>query len=188
MIFSYLSTSISPAILHFKPWFVFFAKQICFYFLLWTDSIPPLPLFHRCLELGDVVHSHMYYYSITPLPLFHRCLEWGDIVHNHMYYFRALSGLTLSQTSSNEAFHHEMKQKFCPWSPENFSHPYGVAYKIASRCGAPRPPMHMTDVGTETAFRLDQRKHFRKSNHLLRSEVSWCDLHLRRSTCICTSE
>ena len=33
-----------------------------------------------------------------------------------------------------------------------------------------RPPM--TDVGTETAFRLDQRKHFRKSNHLLRSEVN----------------
>ena len=42
--------------------------------------------------------------------------------------------------------------------------------KIASRCGAPRPPM--TNVGTETAFRLDQRKHFRKSKHLLRSEVS----------------
>ena len=45
----------------------------------------------------------------------------------------------------------------------------------------------MTDVGTETAFRLDQRKHFRKSKHLLRSEVNWCDqtsieLHLRRST------
>ena len=32
----------------------------------------------------------------------------------------------------------------------------------------PRPPM--TDVGTETAFRLDQREHFRKSKHLLRSE------------------
>ena len=30
--------------------------------------------------------------------------------------------------------------------------------KIASRCGAPRPPMSMTDVGTETAFRLDRRK------------------------------
>ena len=49
-----------------------------------------------------------------------------------------------------------------------------------------RPPL--TDVGTETAFRLDQRKHFRKSKHFLRSEVSWCDqtridLHLRRSTC-----
>ena len=48
-----------------------------------------------------------------------------------------------------------------------------------------RPPM--TDVGTETAFRLDQRKLFRKSKHLLRSEVKWCDqtsteLHLRRST------
>ena len=42
--------------------------------------------------------------------------------------------------------------------------------KIASRCGAPRPPT--TDIGTETAFRLDQRKHFRKSKHLLRSEVS----------------
>ena len=34
--------------------------------------------------------------------------------------------------------------------------------KIASRCEAPRPPM--TDVGTETAFRLDQRKQFRKKN------------------------
>ena len=50
-----------------------------------------------------------------------------------------------------------------------------------------RPPM--TDVGNETAFRLDQRKHFRKSKHLLRSEVNWCDqtsieLHLRRSTLI----
>ena len=33
----------------------------------------------------------------------------------------------------------------------------------------------MADVGTETAFRLDQRKHFWKSNHLLRSEVNWCD-------------
>ena len=45
----------------------------------------------------------------------------------------------------------------------------------------------MTDVGTETAFRLDQRKHFRKNKHLLRSEVSCCDqtgidLHLHRST------
>ena len=45
----------------------------------------------------------------------------------------------------------------------------------------------MTDVGTETAFRLDQRKYFQKSKHLLRSEVNWCDqtsieLHLRRST------
>ena len=38
---------------------------------------------------------------------------------------------------------------------------------------ARRPPL--TDVGTGTAFRLDQRKHFRKSKHLLRSEVSWCD-------------
>ena len=64
--------------------------------------------------------------------------------------------------------------------------------KIASRSGAPRPPL--TDVGTEIAFRqsfrLDQRKHFRKSKHLLRSEVSWCDVHLRRSTWhhSCTSE
>ena len=52
--------------------------------------------------------------------------------------------------------------------------------------GAPRPPM--TDVGTETAFRFNQGKHFRKSKHLLRSEVNWCDLHLRRSTWHCTSE
>ena len=36
--------------------------------------------------------------------------------------------------------------------------------------GPRRPPL--TDVGTETDFRLDQRKHFRKSKHLLRSEVS----------------
>ena len=54
-----------------------------------------------------------------------------------------------------------------------------------------RPPM--TDIGTETAFRLDQRKHFQKSKHLLRSEVSWCDqtsidLHLRRSTSTSTCE
>ena len=35
----------------------------------------------------------------------------------------------------------------------------------------PRRPL-MTDVGTNTAFRLDQRKHFQKSKHLLRSEVS----------------
>ena len=35
-----------------------------------------------------------------------------------------------------------------------------------------RPLTHMTDVGTESAFRLDQRKHFRKSKHILRSEVS----------------
>ena len=51
--------------------------------------------------------------------------------------------------------------------------------------GARRPPMK--DKGTETAFRLDQCKHFRKSKHLLRSEVNRCDqssieLHLRRST------
>ena len=61
--------------------------------------------------------------------------------------------------------------------------------KIASR-GDPRRPL-MTDVGTETTFRLDQRKHFQKSKHLLRSEISWRNhtsihLHLRRSTC--TSE
>ena len=52
--------------------------------------------------------------------------------------------------------------------------------KIASRYGAPRPPMTdkgccvppilavhntpLTDVGTETAFRLDQRKHSEKVN------------------------
>ena len=45
------------------------------------------------------------------------------------------------------------------WSPLA----YGLGgKKIASRKGAPRSPM--TDVGTETAFRLDQRKHFRKIN------------------------
>ena len=39
----------------------------------------------------------------------------------------------------------------------------------------------MTDVGTETAFRLDQRKHFRKSKHPLRSvdAIFTCvDLHV----------
>ena len=50
-----------------------------------------------------------------------------------------------------------------------------------------RPPM--TNVRTETAFRHDQRKHFRKSKPLLRLEVRWCDqdsidLQLRRSTCL----
>ena len=45
----------------------------------------------------------------------------------------------------------------------------------------------MKDEGTETAFRLDQCKHFRKSKHILRSEVNGCDqssieLHQRRST------
>ena len=57
--------------------------------------------------------------------------------------------------------------------------------KIAGRLEPRRPPMK--DEGTETAFRLDQCKHFRKSKHLLRSEVNRCDqssieLHLRRST------
>ena len=33
----------------------------------------------------------------------------------------------------------------------------------------------MTDVGTETTFRLNQRIISIKSKHLLRSEVSWCD-------------
>ena len=41
--------------------------------------------------------------------------------------------------------------------------------KIASRGEPRRPPM--TDVGTESTFRLDQRKHFQKSKHLLMSEV-----------------
>ena len=58
-------------------------------------------------------------------------------------------------------------------------------YKIAGRLEPRRPPMK--DEGTETAFRLDQCKHFRKSKHLLRSEVNRCDqssieLHLRLST------
>ena len=57
--------------------------------------------------------------------------------------------------------------------------------KIAGRLEPRRPPMK--DEGTETAFRLDQCKHFRKSKHLLRSEVNRCDqssieLHLLRST------
>ena len=57
--------------------------------------------------------------------------------------------------------------------------------KIAGRLEPRRPPMK--DEGTETAFRLDQCKHFRKSKHLFRSEVNRCDqssieLHLRRST------
>ena len=60
-----------------------------------------------------------------------------------------------------------------------------VVNKIAGRWEPRRPPMK--DEGTETAFRLDQCKHFRKSKHLLRSEVNRCDqssieLHLRRST------
>ena len=62
---------------------------------------------------------------------------------------------------------------------------YVTVNKIAGRLEPRRPPMK--DEGTETAFRLDQCKHFRKSKHLLRSEVNRCDqssieLHLRRST------
>ena len=37
--------------------------------------------------------------------------------------------------------------------------------KIANRVEPRRPPM--TDLGTETAFRLDQRKHLQKVN------ISW---------------
>ena len=53
----------------------------------------------------------------------------------------------------------------------------------------------MTDVGTETIFRLDHRKHFQKKEtslkvrgQLMRSNVllTTIDLHLRRSAC--TSE
>ena len=73
----------------------------------------------------------------------------------------------------------------CGCEPTRLKIPRARWNKIANRSGAPRPPL--TDVGTETAFRLDQRKHFRKSKHLLRSEVSWCDLHLRRSTWRCRS-
>ena len=55
--------------------------------------------------------------------------------------------------------------------------------KIASRSGAPRPPM--TDVGTETAFRLDQRKHFRRVNEvrgqLMRSSPASIYLLVSRS-------
>ena len=36
-----------------------------------------------------------------------------------------------------------------------------------------RPPM--TNVGTKTALTHDHCKHFQKSKHLWRSEVSWCD-------------
>ena len=53
------------------------------------------------------------------------------------------------------------------WSPLA----YGLGGATRSLvAGAPRPPM--TDVDTETAFRFDQGKHFRKSKHLLRSEVN----------------
>ena len=50
-----------------------------------------------------------------------------------------------------------------------------------------RPPM--ANVGTETAVRRDECKHFRKCEHLLRSDVSWCDqtsidLHMRPCTCL----
>ena len=61
------------------------------------------------------------------------------------------------------------------WSP--FAYGLGGNTRSLIAKEPPRPPM--TDVGTETAFRLDQRKHFRKSKHPLGSEVSRCDLHLR---------
>ena len=46
----------------------------------------------------------------------------------------------------------------------------GTSSQSARRGEPRRPPM--PDVGTETAFRLDQRKDFQKSKHLWRSEVS----------------
>ena len=56
----------------------------------------------------------------------------------------------------------------------------------AARLGSDSPVRHPPPA-MNILFRLDQRKHFQKSKHLLRSEVSWCDqtskdLHLRRST------
>ena len=41
----------------------------------------------------------------------------------------------------------------------------------------PHRPL-MTNIGTETAFRHDHCKHFKKTKHLLESEVSWCDHRL----------
>ena len=72
-----------------------------------------------------------------------------------------------------------------PTVPRWHTYTHTHTYKIAGRLEPRRPPMK--DEGTETAFRLDQCKHFRKSKHLLRSEVNRCDqssieLHLRRST------
>ena len=71
------------------------------------------------------------------------------------------------------------------WRTFLFMHFEVVIDKIAGRLEPRRRPMK--DEGIETAFRLDQCKHFRKSKHLLRSEVNRCDqssieLHLRRST------
>ena len=73
-----------------------------------------------------------------------------------------------------------------PTSAQPLSAPHSDqrdTHKIAGRLEPRRPPM--TDEGTETAFRLDQRKYFWKSN------ISWGqrsidaikpELHLRRST------
>ena len=55
----------------------------------------------------------------------------------------------------------------------------------STKCMKPCRP-HMTNKGAKTAFR---HKHFKKSKHFFRSEVSWCDqtgvdLQLHRSTCL----
>ena len=113
---------------------------------------------------------------------------WGPVVQWLVQRFRSERLRVRSRRSATfTPSAHVRRQSLPVWPPTLNNLPFisdQDSDKIASRCGAPGPPM--TDVGTETAFRLDQRKHFQKSKHLLRSEVSWCDLHLRRSTC--TSE
>ena len=50
---------------------------------------------------------------------------------------------------------------------EGVSHRVGISPITRSLVAVKprRPPMHMTDVGTEAAFRQDQRKRCRKSKH-----------------------
>ena len=81
--------------------------------------------------------------SLTPHLLPHTLHAWFGCIPTAIYHIPLQDGILIGNILSN---------------------------KIANRYGAPRPPM--ADVGTETAFRLDQRKHFQKSKHPLRSEVS----------------
>ena len=116
--------------------------------------------------------------SLPTKRLFYLAIIAADIEYGSNAFYSSLS------TSSKEKLIRLSKRCFRaifrapPWTPSLPLYkqlqicrlPQRMDYKIDNRCGAPRPSM--TDVGTEAAFRLHQRKHFRKSKHLLRSVVS----------------
>ena len=108
------------------------------------------------------------------------------VTHDHIFHCVVLSLLQL-ECWKESAYHSCILDHYMLYNIQRYIYPFGhkSVYKIAGRLEPRRPPMK--DEGTETAFRLDQCKHFRKSKHLLRSEVNRCDqssieLHLRRST------